>query len=109
MSVAQAFQCSDEGLSYLAGLTKLRRLDLRRLAINGSGLVHLQDMADLQSLDLGATPISDYAAWRWLHARIGKGAECVGCTRLSRSGKLLAGSVVSTTFVLLAIAEIWGR
>ena len=59
--MAQAFQVTDEGLAHLAGFTKLRRLDLRRLALNGSGLVHLKGMSELKSLDLGGTPISDEA------------------------------------------------
>jgi internalin A len=59
LSLAQAFQVTDEGLEHLAGLTKLRRLDLRRLAINGSGLVHLQGMTELEALDLGAAPLSE--------------------------------------------------
>lgn len=56
-----------------------------------------------------ADELSDYAAWRWVRAQVRRGTECERCLRMARSGKLLIASVASTTLLLLAIAEIWGR
>jgi len=51
----------DTGLSYLAGLTKLRRLNLRAANITDAGLDSLAAMTGLEELSLYRTKVSNAA------------------------------------------------
>jgi hypothetical protein len=50
---------TDTGLAHLAGLTRLRQLDLCCAPITDAGLVHLKGMTRLQKLDLSETSITN--------------------------------------------------
>jgi WD40 repeat protein len=50
---------SDEGLKNLAGLAKLKILELNETAVSDAGLAHLSGLKSLQSLGLGKTRVTD--------------------------------------------------
>ena len=50
---------TDAGLKELAGLTKLRALDLWGTNVTGTGLKELVGLSDLQTLNLWRTPLTD--------------------------------------------------
>ena len=50
---------TDAALSHLAGLTKLRVLDLSWTEVTSAGLAHLKRLTKLQSLNLTSTKITD--------------------------------------------------
>jgi hypothetical protein len=50
---------TDEGLPHLAGLKRLRSLELRGLAVTGGGLKSLSGLTGLKTLDLAMTAVAD--------------------------------------------------
>ena len=48
---------TDQGLSYLQNLTKLKRLSLSGTRVTDKGLIHLRKMTDLRELDLIGTSV----------------------------------------------------
>ena len=49
-------QITDDGLAFLAKMTKMRELDLRGTVVSGAGLSHLSDMKDLRILGSSTHP-----------------------------------------------------
>ena len=103
LSVAAAI--GSLGMHYLSGRFLSGRLVGHLAASHEDGW---RACGGSQPGDCNRNGISHYAAWRWLHAHSPRQTDCTGCERLERSGRWLATSAVSTTFLCLAIAQIWG-
>lgn len=54
-------QVTDDWLKRLSGVVTLRRVDLANCAIQGHGLRHLSQLADLREVNLTLTPVTDDA------------------------------------------------
>jgi internalin A len=52
-------QITDDGVTNLAGLTKLKFLNLFRTQLSDKGLAHLQRLTELQTLLIGGTKVTD--------------------------------------------------
>ncbi len=55
-------EIDDEGLYYIGQMTSLRELYLQKTKLNGSGLVYLQRLKNLEILNLSFTQVDDKAA-----------------------------------------------
>ena len=55
--LATMMEISDEGVSHLAGLTKLEFLSLNQTKVTDDGLKYLAELVELRSLDLGGTEV----------------------------------------------------
>ena len=58
-STYRSSKVSDEGLSHVKGLPRLKVLTLRSTAITDDALEHLKDLPQIQTLDLSQTKITD--------------------------------------------------
>ena len=59
LDLCKAREITNTGIGHLAGLAKLKCLDLYSTAVTDAGLIHVRGMMDLEELHLGDTRVTD--------------------------------------------------